>query len=84
MDVAGDSLGRDGTTILRWPAAAYLATEKHFGRSMGYEPLWMLEAALREEQQVSTDIMVAKGGNERDEVMESVKSESKPLTVALS
>ena len=34
--------------ILRWAAATYLETEKHFRRIMGYKSLWVLEAALRE------------------------------------
>ena len=45
--------------ILRWAAAAYLETDhrcgraaKHFRRIMGYKSLWMLEAALREEEEV--------------------------------
>jgi len=43
---------RDTKMILRWAAAAYLETEKHFRRIMGYQSLWMLEAALREEEEV--------------------------------
>jgi len=42
----------DGEMILRWAAAAYLETEKHFRRIMGYQSLWMLEAALRKEKEV--------------------------------
>ena len=41
--------------ILRWAAAAYLETEKHFRRIMGYKSLWMLEAALRKEKDVATE-----------------------------
>lgn len=41
---------RDGEMALRWAAAAFLETEKHFRRIMGYRDLWMLEAALAENQ----------------------------------
>jgi putative transposase len=37
---------RDGKMVLRWAAAALLATEKSFRRIMGYKDLWMLKAAL--------------------------------------
>jgi len=43
---------QDGKMILRWAAAAYLETEKHFRRIMGYKELWILEAALRDEKEV--------------------------------
>ena len=36
-----------GQMILRWAAAAYLKTEKHFRRIMSYRSLWILEAALQ-------------------------------------
>jgi transposase-like protein len=39
---------RDGQMVLRWFAAGYLETEKHFRRIMGYEHLWMLKAQLQE------------------------------------
>jgi len=45
---------RDTRMILRWAAAAYLETEKHFRRIMGYQSLWMLEGALRKEKEVMT------------------------------
>lgn len=38
---------RDGKRMLRWAAATYLETEKHFRRIMGYRTLWILEAALQ-------------------------------------
>ncbi len=41
---------RDGGMALRWAAAAFLETEKHFRRIMGYRDLWMLGAALAENQ----------------------------------
>jgi len=44
---------RDGGMALRWAAAAYLETEKHFRRIMGYKDLWMLAAALGEEVSAS-------------------------------
>ena len=34
--------------VLRWFAAGYLETEKHFRRIMGYEHLWVLKAKLQE------------------------------------
>ena len=39
---------RDGAMVLRWFAAGYLETEKHFRRIMGYEQLWVLKAKLQE------------------------------------
>ena len=39
---------RNGQMVLRWFAAGYLETEKHFRRIMGYEHLWMLKAKLQE------------------------------------
>ena len=39
---------RDGQMVLRWFAAGYLETEKHFRRIMGYEHLWVLKAKLQE------------------------------------
>ena len=40
---------RDGAMVLRWCATALLETEKKFRRIMGYQQLWILEAALEEE-----------------------------------
>lgn len=37
---------RDGKMVLRWAAAALLATEKNFRRLMGYRDLWRLKVAL--------------------------------------
>lgn len=37
---------RDGAMALRWAATAWLATEKHFRRIMGYQHLWILKAYL--------------------------------------
>ena len=42
---------RNGQMVLRWFAAGYLETEKHFRRIMGYEHLWMLKAKLQEIQE---------------------------------
>jgi putative transposase len=39
---------QDGAMVLRWFAAGYLETEKHFRRIMGYEQLWVLKAKLQE------------------------------------
>lgn len=43
---------RNGQMVLRWFAAGYLETEKHFRRIMGYEHLWMLKAKLQEIQEL--------------------------------
>ncbi len=48
---------RDGRMVLRWAAAAFLMTEKHFRKIQGYRDLWMLKAAL-EENSVPTQQMV--------------------------
>jgi len=37
---------RDGGMALRWAAAAFLETERHFNRIMGYEQLWILKSYL--------------------------------------
>jgi hypothetical protein len=37
---------QDGTMTLRWAATAFVATEKHFRRIMGYKHLWMLKSYL--------------------------------------
>ena len=37
---------QDGTMVLRWAAAAFVATEKQFRRVSGHQHLWMLKAAL--------------------------------------
>ncbi len=49
---------RDGATVLRWAAAAYLDTEKSFRRIMGYRDLWLLHAALNDATQ-SEEVRVA-------------------------
>jgi len=63
--------------ILCWAADAYLETESHFRRTMGYESLWVLEAALREEESASLDAEVMTEERERHQVAvpESVKPE---------
>ena len=43
---------RDGAMVLRWLAAGYLETEQSFRRIMGYQQLWILEAKLRELQEL--------------------------------
>lgn len=40
---------RDGSMVKRWAATSLLSAEKSFRRIMGYNALWMLEAALKEE-----------------------------------
>jgi len=51
---------RDGKMVLRWAAAAFLMTEKHFRKIQGYRDLWMLKAALEPNavstQQVETKV----------------------------
>jgi putative transposase len=37
---------QDGTMVLRWAAASFLATEKQFRRVSGHLHLWMLQSAL--------------------------------------
>jgi hypothetical protein len=44
---------RSGEMALRWAAAAALETERNFRKLMGYRDLWMLKAALEEEQLMS-------------------------------
>jgi transposase-like protein len=39
---------QDGTMVLRWLAVGYLETERHFRRIQGHGSLWVLEAKLRE------------------------------------
>jgi putative transposase len=39
---------RDGQMTLRWTASALLAIEKRLRRIMGYQQIWMLEAALKD------------------------------------
>jgi len=41
---------RTGEMALRWAAAAALETEKNFRKIIGHEDLWMLKAALDEDQ----------------------------------
>jgi hypothetical protein len=41
---------RDGEMALRWAAAAALETEKNFREIIGHEDLWMLRAALSDDQ----------------------------------
>jgi putative transposase len=48
---------RDGKMVLRWVAAAFLATEKNFRRIQGYRDLWMLKAKL--ENEVGLDLRQA-------------------------
>jgi putative transposase len=53
---------RDGRMALRWTASALLSIEKRMRRIMGYQQLWMLEAALKdldEEEKVAVKEKVA-------------------------
>ena len=48
---------RDGLMAVRWVACALTAIEKRMKRIMGYQQLWMLEAALKESQPGKTVAM---------------------------
>lgn len=48
---------RDARMVLRWVAAAFLATEKKFRLIPGYHDLWMLKAKL--ENGVALDLQEA-------------------------
>ncbi len=37
---------QNGKLVLRWMASAFLRTEKHFNKIMGYRDLWALETVL--------------------------------------
>jgi len=39
---------QSGSMVLRWAAAGFVETEKHYRRIMGYQQLWILKAALDE------------------------------------
>jgi hypothetical protein len=39
---------QDRQMVLRWLAVGYLETERHFRRIRGHGSLWVLEAKLRE------------------------------------
>ena len=75
----------DGKMILRWAAAEYLETERHFRCIIGYKSLWILETALGEEESASGDAAMATKENENHELAmsESAKTESTPLPVAV-
>jgi transposase-like protein len=44
------TLWKDGAMALRWAATAFVATEKHFRRIMGYKQLWILKSCLDQPQ----------------------------------
>ncbi len=44
---------KNGTMVLRWSAAAFLATEKHYRRIIGHEHLWILKAHLDDQETVA-------------------------------
>ena len=51
LDELIDVLGRATVEmVLCWAGAALLMTEQHFRRMMGYRDLWMLKAALDQNQ----------------------------------
>jgi hypothetical protein len=41
---------QSGEMVLRWAAAAALETEKNFRKIIGFRDLWMLKAALEDDQ----------------------------------
>jgi hypothetical protein len=45
--------------VLRWVAAAFLATKKNFRRIQGYRDLWMLKAKLESEVALDSKPMAA-------------------------
>ena len=52
---------RDGAMALRWTAAAALETEKNFRKIIGHEDLWMLKAALDDDQPHAIDLCINNG-----------------------
>ncbi len=42
---------QDGSMALRWAGAAFVETEKHYRRIMGYNHLWVLKALLDETEE---------------------------------
>lgn len=44
---------KNGAMVLRWSAAAFLATEKSYRRIIGHEHLWILKAHLDEHETVA-------------------------------
>ena len=44
---------KHGAMVLRWSAAAFLATEKSYRRIIGHEQLWILKAHLDEQETVA-------------------------------
>jgi putative transposase len=45
---------KDGAMALRWAATAFLATEQHFRRIMGYKQLWTLKSYLDGAESLAT------------------------------
>lgn len=43
---------QDGSMVMRWAAASFTQTEKHFRKIMGHRDLWMLEVALHRRKEV--------------------------------
>jgi transposase-like protein len=41
---------KNGSMALRWAAAAFVETEKHYRRILGYRELWMLRAQLNDHE----------------------------------
>ena len=44
---------KNGAMVLRWSAAAFLATERNYRRIIGHEQLWILKAHLDEQETVA-------------------------------
>lgn len=47
---------QNGNMVRRWLASAFLRTEKHFNKIMGYRDLWALEAILNPAQATSAKV----------------------------
>ena len=50
---------KQGSMVLRWAATAYLETEQHFRKIIGYRDLWILPAALDEKDSHEEQVMAA-------------------------
>jgi transposase-like protein len=44
---------KDGTMVMRWAAAAFVETEKHYRKISGYRHLWILKAHLDDHEPVA-------------------------------
>jgi hypothetical protein len=42
--------------VIRWPASAFIGTEKRFNKIMGYRDLWTLKAILNDAQPATAQV----------------------------